>query len=336
MGAEGGNLTYQLISHVGLWNEGTMSRRDNGSAEFTPIAGGMADWGIGYALTSFNDTKNNRRVQYAWVQEDITGDLGLFSVNQQGFQGSHSLPRELFVHEVSGVVDDGETAENKNSVLVEEDGGTYLAQTLGVKPLAEVVEALRQGCYAARSYGSKTYSASKILQKSGSSDMELKVTVGSATGAVGVIIAASPDMSEYTTITYQPSNSTLLVERAHSSNFGDNVQTYTVTGYFHPYTISSGGEESSESITMDVFLDGSLVEIYVNDRFAMSTRIYPANSCSNGYGVYVEPGSKAAFESIEAWEDLLHIWPERPLDSSSPLVYDTPAETNNSVWWPGN
>lgn len=63
MGAEGGNLTYAESLHSALWNGGSISRRDNGSAQFTPEIGGLGDWGLSYALTSFNDTKNNRRVQ---------------------------------------------------------------------------------------------------------------------------------------------------------------------------------------------------------------------------------------------------------------------------------
>ena len=256
---------------------------------------------------------------------------------------------------MSNVVDDDEVSENMNAVLKDMSDGTVIAQTLGVRPLSDVVDGLRGGsACSAHSYGGKTYSSSKILKKSGSSDMELKATVGSASGAVGVIVAASPDMSEYTTIMYEPSNNTLLVERAHSSML-DEFQNYTVTGYFYPYTIISDGSSMKESITMDVFLDGSLLEVYVNERFAMSTRIYPSMSCSTGYGVYVAPGSKATFEMVEAWEDLLHIWTDRPVDSSSPLVYDTAAETNGSyhlshdinvrhllitqidyVWWPGN
>lgn len=71
MGTEGGNLTYAESSHAALWNEGTISRRDNGSAEFTPIAAGLGDWDLSYALTSFNDTKNNRRVQWARRQRTL-------------------------------------------------------------------------------------------------------------------------------------------------------------------------------------------------------------------------------------------------------------------------
>lgn len=83
-------------------------------------------------MTSFNDTKNNRRVQWAWAPEDLVGDSGLFSASQQGFQGAITIPRHLFVHEVSGVVnDDGELTENGNAVVTEQGDGTYLAQTLG-------------------------------------------------------------------------------------------------------------------------------------------------------------------------------------------------------------
>lgn len=332
MGAEGGNLTYEPPSHVGLWNEGTVSRRSNGSAEFTPIAGGMADWGIGYALTSFNDTKNNRRVQYGWVQEDISGDEGIFSANQQGFQGSHTLPRELFVHEMSIVDKGGAVAKSMNAVVKKSSNGTTIAQTLGVRPLPDVVAGL-QGGSTPYTYPGAAYNGSKIVQTAGSSSLQLQATVLEATGAFGAIVAASPDLSEYTTISWQPTNYTLLVERAHSSMI-DDFQSYTVTGYFLPYTLASTGK--TEPVTMTVFLDGSLLEVYVNDRFALSTRIYPSMDCSTGYGVYVEPGTTATFDTVYAWENLLHVWPQRPMNSSSELVFDTPKETNDYVWWSGN
>lgn len=339
MGAEGGNLTYDEDQHSAIWNQGLISRRENGSAQFTPVAGGLADWGLLYALTSFNDTKHNRRVQIGWAGEDIVGDGSIFSANQQGFQGSHSLPRELFVHEVSGVVNvDGQLTINMNSVLTESDDGTFTAQTLGVRPLPDVVDGLRGGAGCTHhSYGSsKTYSASQILSKSGAKSMEIKAVVSSATGACGLTIAADPTMTEYTQIIYEPSNYTLLVVRASSSTI-EEFNNATITGYFYPYTtMSADGSGKQESITMDVFIDGSLIEIYLNDRFALTTRIYPSMECSTGYGVYVASGTKATFESIDVWENLLHVWPDRPLNSSSKLVFDTPAETDNYTWWSGN
>lgn len=331
MGTEGGNVSFHESAHWALWNEGTVSRRENGSALFTPTAGGAGDWGLGYALTSFNDTKHNRRVQYAWLPEDITGDGGLFSALQQGFQGSLSLPRELFVHEVDGVTADAALVASKNAVLVSDSHGTVTAQTLGVRPLADVVDGLRSAAGGCQTLATaQTYSQSQILRRSASAHLELKATVSAATGAVGVIIGASPDGREQTTIFYEPANHTILVDRSRSSLL-DGFADVTVTGAFQPYTVAG----ATEDIVLDVFVDGSLVEVYANERFALSTRIYPSMECSTGFGVFVEEGSTATFRSVEAWVGLKNAWPERPANSSSQLVFDTPAETNDYVWWPG-
>ena len=208
-----------------------------------------------------------------------------------GFQGSLALFRELFVHEVDNVVDtDGAIAASKSAVLTANSDGTYLAQTLGVKPLPDVVEGLRQGSTSCP-YGGGTYTGQEILKSAGSSSMEITATVTKATGAVGLIIAAAPDMSEYTQIIYEPSNSTLLVVRENSTRMKKQFNTATVTGYFAPYTTKCwGGSEEQEAITMDVFLDGSLLEVYVNDRFALATRIYPASTCSTGKSIFIFPG----------------------------------------------
>ncbi|KAI7361271.1 glycoside hydrolase family 32 protein [Hortaea werneckii] len=336
MGTEGNNLTFHPSNHWALWNEGIVSRRENGSAEFTPIAGGASDWGLSYALTSFNDTKNNRRVQWAWAPEDLVGDSGLFSAKQQGFQGSLALPRELFVHETKGVMNvNGSVAYSREATLEHNQDGTFKATTLGIKPLADVVEGLVANA-SHKNFEVGTVSSSKVVQQGGSAHMELKASITSATGACGLIIGASPDMTEYTTISYQPTNNTIIVDRSMSSTI-DGFNNASVTGYFHPYTIRQhDGSYKQEAINMDVFVDGSLVEIYINERFALATRIYPSMECSTGFGVYVEDGAEATFEGVEAWMETLNVWPGRPLDSSSPLIWDTAAETNNYTWWSGN
>ncbi|KAK3075591.1 hypothetical protein LTR53_000929 [Teratosphaeriaceae sp. CCFEE 6253] len=333
MGTEGGNVSFHESAHWALWNEGNVTRRENGSAQFTPIAGGAGDWGLSYALTSFNDTKHDRRVQWAWAPEDLTGDGGLFSASQQGFQGSLTLPRELFVHEVDGVLNaNGAVSDGKEAVLTPDASGAFTARTLGVRPLPDVVAGIVAGAEHL-SWKSATYNASQILQPAGDAHLELKASIRSASGAAGVIVAASPDLSEYTTILYEPGNSTILVERAHSSSI-EGFANVTVTGFFAPYTLASTGE--AEAISMDVFVDGSIVEVYVNERFALTTRVYPSMECSTGFGVYVAEGASAVVGGVEAWLGTANVWPGRPADSSSPLLWDTAAETNNYTWWGGN
>ncbi|KAK4999718.1 hypothetical protein LTR66_001314, partial [Elasticomyces elasticus] len=146
MGSEGGNVSFHESAHWALWNEGHVTKRENGSAAFTPISGGAGDWGLLYALTSFNDTKNNRRVQWGWAPEDLVGDDGLFSAHQQGFQGAFPTPRELFVHTSRNLVNmDGQLGKMGNSYVSQSNDGTFTAQTLGVRPLPDVVTGLRNG-----------------------------------------------------------------------------------------------------------------------------------------------------------------------------------------------
>jgi hypothetical protein len=74
----------------------------------------------------------------------------------------------------------------------------------------------------------------------------------------------------------------------------------------------------------------------VNERFALSTRVYPSQTCATGYGVYTGEGGSAVVEKLEAWVGLKGVWPDRPADSSSELVWDTVEQTNNYTWWSGN
>ncbi|KAF4548613.1 Glycosyl hydrolases family 32 N-terminal domain-containing protein 1 [Elsinoe fawcettii] len=336
-GSEGGNVSFHQSQQWSLFYEGTVSRRANGSAAFNPVAGGAGDYGILYALTSFNDTKRNRRVQYGWAREELVGNGGLFSTSQQGFQGALSFPRELFVHTTRGVVNnDGLLGELGPSSITQELNGSFVARTLGVRPLPEVVTGLRNGTTQV-SFPSSRFSESAILAANTTNHYELSATVSNATGRVGVRIGVSPDEQEYTLIYYEPSNYTVVINRTRSSLIQE-FNNGSLTGYFRPYHVlpEVGGNTTAESLRWDIFVDGSLVEIYINDRFAMTARIYPSLQSSTGVGVYLADGASATYENVNFWDGLYNVWPERPLNSSSELVFDTAEQTNNYTWWSGN
>jgi beta-fructofuranosidase len=325
MGTEGGNVSFHESNHWALWNEGSVSVRSNGSLAFQPFSGGAGDWGNLYALTSFNDTKNNRRVQWGWSSEDMTD---LFT--QQGFQGCFALPRHLFVHEISGVKDTS-GGEPGNSKFYKNSDGSYTATTLGVKPLPDVVAGITKGCDM-KEYSCGRASGSKILG-SGSTHYMLQAQLTKISGPVGFTVGASPNGEEYTHIYWEPSNNTVNVDRLHSTLIPEAFSNVTVVGYFKPYTMADG---STEAVDVTIFLDGSLLEIYINDRFALTTRIYPSLESSTGFGLYVPDGSSAQYEYVKAYRGLKDVFPKRPVNSSSMLVYDTPAQTDNYTWWTGN
>ncbi|KAL1601817.1 hypothetical protein SLS60_006732 [Paraconiothyrium brasiliense] len=316
-------------NYITMGTEG-VTRRANGSAEFAPVAGGAIDSGLLYAVTSFNDTKNGRRVQWGWAADE----LNQFQ-NQQGFNGAFALPRELYVKKTKGLVNiNGGLTTKGNNRVVEHSDGTYTAYTLAARPLPEVVSGIRNGT-TQRNYNTadSPVLSSRIIGN-GTGHMELKATFRNFTGPAGLTIAASPGGEEYTTIYWDPSNYTINVDRSRSSTIDNIALNYTVIGYFYPYTYDKAG---MEEIVMNVFIDGSLVELYINDRFWLTTRIYPGRTDSTGFGIYVGDGNDTHVEVPEfvSWVGMADVFPNRPLNSSSRLVFDTAEQTNNYTWWSG-
>jgi beta-fructofuranosidase len=263
-----------------------------------------------------------------------------FGITQQGFQGAFALPREMYAKKTTGLVNaDGMLTTLGNNRLVEHADGTFTAYTLGARPLPEVVEGIRNGSTAQNISSTGTF-ISSTHAGNGTSHMELTATFRNFTGAAGLTIAASPGGEEYTTIYFEPSNYTINVDRSMSSTI-EEFANYTMLGYFYPYTfapIDDASENASvqEDVVMHVYLDGSLLEVLVNDRFWLTTRIYPSRLDSTGFGVYVADGASVEVSDLEVWTGLAHIFPERPVNSSSQLVFDTPEQTNNYTWWTGN
>lgn len=282
-------------------------------------------------ITSFNDTKNNRRIQYGWAEEDMNN----FGITQQGYQGALSLPRELFIKDTPGVVHNPADTTPGNSRYTQSSNGTWTASTLGVRPASDVINGLRRG-----SRHTKTQCSRRICDNTSplklpstlSNSYELKLVIKNTTGATGVTVAASPGREEYTNIYYDPAKHSVVLDRLHSSEITE-FSNVTLAGHFEPYQMVGSG---TEPIEMDIFVDGSMVEVFVNDRFALTGRIYPSRDDSHGFALYSAPGAHVQYSDIEIWDGLLNVWPQRPLNSSSLLIYDTPAETNNYTWWEGN
>lgn len=97
-------------------------------------------------------------------------------------------------------------------------------------------------------------------------------------------------------------------------------------------TGKEGDGPTTETIDMDIFVDGSMIEAFVNDRFALTSRIYPSREDSSGIALFSGEGVDVQYSGFELWDGLLNDWPDRPRNSSSRLIFDTPAEMNNYLW----
>ncbi len=108
----------------------------------------------------------------------------------------------------------------------------------------------------------------------------------------GLSIRVAPDRSEQTPIYYDRDQRLICVDRSHSSSDPGGDRTMQ-SG---PFVLGRG-----ESLRLRIFIDGSVVEIFANDRFCLTARIYPAGSRSTGISLY-SSGGDAKMLSFEAWE----------------------------------
>jgi len=119
-------------------------------------------------------------------------------------------------------------------------------------------------------------------------ELELEVALEEAS-AFELSVFESPDGEERTPVRYTSENE-LLVERAASSadpRATIDTQRMTVTPYDEP-------------LSLRVFLDGSVVELYANERHCLTSRVYPTREDSTGVSLAAE-GGQARVRSLSAW-----------------------------------
>ena len=109
------------------------------------------------------------------------------------------------------------------------------------------------------------------------------------TSTFGVKLRASKDGSEKTLVYYDPLKHSLVMDTTKS---GLAVRNTVESA---PFLLKRG-----ESLKLRIFVDKSVVEVYANDRQAITRRIYPTQADSLGMAVFGAPGTK--IKHIRTWE----------------------------------
>ena len=89
------------------------------------------------------------------------------------------------------------------------------------------------------------------------------------------------------------------------------------------------GSASMEPVDIRLFVDNSLVEIFVNDRTVLASHVYPALSTSNGFKLFAFGGSGITVNEVSIATNLSSAWPSRPVNTAMPMIYDSPNVTSN-------
>ncbi|WP_265112232.1 GH32 C-terminal domain-containing protein [Halosolutus halophilus] len=106
----------------------------------------------------------------------------------------------------------------------------------------------------------------------------------------GFVVRESPDNEEETLIRYTR-ESTVVVDRAGSS-LDPRASNAPVSMPVSPV---------DDSLSLRLFVDGSVLELFANDRHCLTTRIYPTREESDGVSMYAAGGS-ATLEELDVWE----------------------------------
>ncbi|KAK3683270.1 putative beta-Fructufuranosidase [Vermiconidia calcicola] len=257
------------------------------STEMTYDFGGHLDHGCLYAANSFFDPQSQKQVVWGWIPED---DLCDELRQKQGWSGMLSLPRELRIQTLRHVVSASACQlEDITSVELEADThGSFTLRTLASEPVKRVVDGLRRGKAVRRTdleqqrLVSGGYEAAFTPYGIRTDQWELACSFRVSKGcySVGLKVGHSADFSRSTSLTFFPHLETFTVTRpsfpspksAELINSSPEVAPHTL------FTMRDPASGAAEEETLDIraWRDNSVLEVFINGRTAISTRIYAA------------------------------------------------------------
>ncbi|PVH87098.1 glycoside hydrolase family 32 protein [Cadophora sp. DSE1049] len=287
------NLTHSATrqSRIQLWMSGTFQAPRSGADKDRVLMshelGGILDHGCYYAANSFWDPTIEKTVLFGWSAED---DLPDRLRHMQGWSGMVTLPRVLGFQTLRNVT------EARNVPLLQitsfettqEPDGTYDMRTLSIAPHPNL-ELLRARSRKQHLIDVRLMTGdSKILPLSPPSsqwEMECKVSLDQRCSKFEVRIAHSEDSSHYTSLFYKATGSTFVIDRSHVPTVDDSVIIAPETAPFALFTQFNASEQTFEEETLKIraFFDQSILEVFVNERVVITTRIYSRFETCTGF-----------------------------------------------------
>lgn len=271
--------------HYLLWMSGKFVLNEQGLPTFDIKSHGLLDHGLLYAAHIFRD-EQNRLIQLGWADETAKKHV----VQAQGWAGCLGLPRELV--QVERPIDP--CAESWPEWQLNHANGTM--KSLGIRP-APQVETLRASSSPAASSSLKDFTCIRAQ------NYEIQATFSNLCGTEKMVfnVLQSPDAPEVTKLVFDLKQQKIIVDRSKSSlkHLG------TSTPDCGDLRLLPG-----EDLSIRIFVDVSIVEIYANDRFALTSRVYPSMESST-CASYDFEGVDEKNVKFEYWQGLRNAWPAR-------------------------
>jgi sucrose-6-phosphate hydrolase SacC (GH32 family) len=181
------------------------------------------------------------------------------------------------------------------------------------------------------------------VSMSSGTTFELIATADTTTTAssYGVNFRISTDRSEITRLYYDVAAQNLVFDKSNSTLSADDEEKVLIS---EPYDPVAFGKPS----TFHVFMDNSVMDVFINEKAAFSARIYPTRADSKGVELYSQGGT-TTFTSVSSWSTALQAIPVTgislnktstsiPVGRSDTLIATiSPSNaTNRNVTWSSN
>ncbi|KAI0470052.1 glycoside hydrolase family 32 protein [Xylariaceae sp. FL0804] len=315
--------------HNMLWAAGNLTI-EKGQPKFTPTMAGFLDWGAssyaaaGKELPASSQASNesgapDRFISYVW----LTGDLFQtedFPSAQQNWTGALLLPRELSVGKISNVVDNELSREVGSWRTVSNDSGVVELATLKQEIAREPLAAMTNR--ASFTVPGRTVSSAGATPLDRSPDSKFFVMCASISfpqSARGSDLRAGFQILsselESTTIYYQFSNESIIVDRSNTSAAAestDGILSSNEAGRLRLFDVRDrNGSEKVETLDLTIVVDNSIVEVHANGRFALSTWARSWYEASKEIRYFHDGVGEATFSKVVVHEGLYDAWPER-------------------------
>jgi beta-fructofuranosidase len=132
-----------------------------------------------------------------------------------------------------------------------------------------------------------------VLLSKGTHQLEIEAELDPAgSKRFGFVVGKSPDGSEYTKIYYDREKQEFVVDQTKSSK-REHIPLDIRTGSYPLDSITK--------MKLHVFIDGSVVEVFVNGQDAFTTRLFPLSPLSNIVEAFSEGGS-VQLKSASIWK----------------------------------
>ncbi|KAH7024051.1 glycosyl hydrolase [Ilyonectria destructans] len=292
-----------------LWMAGSLEKNSTGP-KLKHEYSGIFDYGCFYAPNSYEHPDTKKRVLWGWLKED---ELSLARRESKGWTGHMSLPREMFLFTAENVTGTLKTPlEDIQSIKVlnvkSPRSKTKSVQTLGIRPLSDL-QRLRPTKHTHWSHIGENSDSGKLAENASPSwELEAVINVQRDQGRAGFFIRHNDDLTQRTSIFFSAQEEEIVVDRSQSNREAD-VKKNEVSGPFTLFRFDNEGSEVLEKLRLRIFCDGDVLEIFANDRFALSTMVYSDAPLSSGISWFVEEQGSApiVFESIKLWDNLANV-----------------------------